>query len=212
MTASIIRWIADRAQAPKELQVAVLVLGLMIFLGTHSLRIVADDWRTAQRARLGEMTWKGLYSLVSLVGFALVVWGVALARQQPVVAWLPPPALRHVSALLTLLAFVLILSAYVPGNRIRSALHHPMLLGVQAWALAHLLANGMLHDVVLFGAFLAWSVCCFVSARRRDRAANRVYPAGTAGATVVAVVAGTVAWALFAFWLHGVLIGVRPFG
>jgi uncharacterized membrane protein len=191
---------------------AVLVLGLVIFLGTHSLRIVADGWRTAQRARLGEMTWKGLYSLVSLAGFALVVWGVALARHQAVPVWLPPPALRHVAALLTLVAFVLILSAYVPGNRIRSALHHPMLLGVQAWALAHLLANGMLHDIVLFGAFLAWSVCCFMAARRRDRAAGVVYPAGTAGATVVAVVGGAVAWALFAFWLHGVLVGVRPFG
>ena len=191
---------------------AVLVLGLVIFLGTHSLRIVADGWRTAQRARLGEMTWKGLYSLVSLAGFALVVWGVALARHQAVPVWLPPPALRHVAALLTLVAFVLILSTYVPGNRIRSALHHPMLLGVQAWALAHLLANGMLHDIVLFGAFLAWSVCCFVSARRRDRAANVAYPAGTTGATAVAVIVGTVIWALFAFWLHGVLIGVRPFG
>lgn len=191
---------------------AILILGLVIFLGTHSVRIVADDWRTVQRARLGDSAWKGLYSLASLVGFALIVWGVGLARHQPVVVWHPPLTSRDVTALFTLVAFVLIVAAYSPSNRIRAALHHPMLVGVMLWAIGHLLANGMLHDVVLFGAFLVWSICCLVSSRRRDQAAGTVYAAGAAPATVIPIVAGTVIWVVFAFWLHGVLIGVRPFG
>ncbi|MBE0619509.1 MAG: NnrU family protein [Burkholderiales bacterium] len=190
----------------------VLILGLIVFLGVHSTRIVADDWRTAQLKRLGEGAWKGIYSVVSLVGFGLIVWGFGLARQEPVVLWVPPTAMRHVAALLTLIAFILLAAAYVPRNAIKSRLHHPMLLGVKTWALAHLLANGRLADLVLFGAFLAWAVVCYIAAKKRDRAAGTQYPAGTAAATAGTAVVGIVLWALFAFWLHGVLIGVRPFG
>ncbi len=189
----------------------VLILGLIVFLGVHSIRIVADDWRSAQLKRLGEGAWKGLYSVVSIVGFALIVWGFGLARQQPVVLWIAPTAMRHVAALLTLIAFILIVAAYVPRNAIKSRLHHPMLLGVKTWALAHLLANGRLADLLLFGAFLAWAVVCFIAAQKRDRAAVTAYPAGTAGATAITVIAGAAVWALFAFWLHAALIGVRPF-
>jgi len=189
----------------------VLILGLIVFLGGHSIRIVADDWRSAQLKRLGEGAWKGLYSVVSIVGFGLIVWGFGLARQQPVVLWIAPTAMRHVAALLTLIAFVLIVAAYVPHNAIKSRLHHPMLLGVKTWALAHLLANGRLADLLLFGAFLAWAVVCFIAAQKRDRAAATQYPAGTAGAAAITVVVGAAVWALFAFWLHGALIGVRPF-
>jgi uncharacterized membrane protein len=189
----------------------VLILGLIVFLGVHSIRIVADDWRSAQLKRLGEGAWKGLYSVLSIVGFGLIVWGFGLAQQQPVVLWVAPTAMRHVAALLTLIAFVLIVAAYVPRNAIKSRLHHPMLLGVKTWALAHLLANGRLADLLLFGAFLAWAVVCFIAAQKRDRAAAAHYPEGTAGATAITVVAGVALWALFAFWLHGLLIGVRPF-
>jgi len=189
----------------------VLILGLIVFLGVHSVRIVANDWRTAQLKRLGEGTWKSIYSLISIVGFGLIVWGFGLARQQPVVLWIAPTAMRHVAALLTLIAFVLIAAAYVPRNAIKSRLHHPMLLGVKTWALAHLLANGRLADLLLFGAFLAWAVVCFIAAQKRDRAEAARYPAGMAGATAFTVVAGVAAWVLFAFWLHGVLIGVQPF-
>ena len=190
----------------------VLILGLIVFLGTHSTRIFAEDWRTAQRKRLGENAWKGIYSVVSIVGFGLIVWGFGLARQQPVVLWISPAAMRHVAALLTLIAFVLLVATYVPGNAIKARLHHPMLLSVKVWAFAHLLANGKLADLLLFGAFLAWAVACFIAAQKRDRAAGTQYPAGTAGATAVTVIAGMAVWAVFAFWLHAVLIGVRPFG
>ena len=190
----------------------VLILGLLIFLGAHSTRIFANDWRNAQLARLGEGKWKGIYSLVSLAGFALIVWGFGLARQVPVVLWSPPVALRHVTALLTLIALVLLAAAYVPRNSIKSRLHHPMVLAVKTWAFAHLLANGRLADLVLFGAFLAWAIACYAAARKRDRAAGTQYAPGSAGATVATVVAGAAIWALIAFWAHGLLFGVRPFG
>lgn len=189
----------------------VLILGLIVFLGVHSTRIVADGWRTAQVKRLGEGRWKGIYSLVSLAGFGLIVWGFGVARQQPVVLWTPPIAMRHVAALLTLIAFVLLAAAYVPRNAIKARLHHPMVLAVKTWAFAHLLANGGLADLLLFGSFLAWAVVCYIAEKRRDRVALTRYPAGTAGATAITVAVGMAAWALFAFWLHGVLIGVRPF-
>lgn len=189
-----------------------LVLGLVLFLGVHSVRIVADGWRTQTLARMGEMPWKGLYSLVSAVGLALIVWGYGLARQQPVVLWVPPMGMRHAAALLTLIAFVLLAATYVPRNALKARLHHPMVLGVKVWALAHLLSNGNLADVLLFGSFLLWAVLSFRAARQRDRAQGTVYATGSAAGTAAAVVVGAVAWAGFAFWGHAWLIGVAPLG
>ncbi|GJI95041.1 hypothetical protein RugamoR57_17590 [Duganella caerulea] len=189
----------------------LMILGLLIFLGLHSVRIFADDWRTAMRARLGENGWKGLYSLVSLAGFGLLVWGYGLARQQPVVVWSPPVFMRHIAAPLMVLSFILLVAAYVPRNGIKARLHHPMTLAVKVWALAHLLANGTLHDIILFGSFLVWSVLLFRSARKRDAAAGTVYPPGKGVATAVTVVAGFAVSVLFAHWLHRMLIGVSPF-
>ena len=163
---------------------------------------------------MGEKPFKGMYALLSLAGFALLVLGYGQARQQgqPIWLWNPPVAMRHLAALLTLVAFVLLAATYVPGNQIKAKLHHPMVLGTKVWAFAHLLANGSLADTVLFGSFLVWAVVLFATSRRRDRRENTVYPAGTARMTAVAVAAGVVAWVIFAFWLHGVLIGVAPFG
>ncbi len=189
-----------------------LVAGLLLFLGVHSTRLLADDWRSRTIARLGPMPWKGLYALVSLAGLALLVWGYGVARQQPLQLWSPPVGLRHMASLLTLLAFVLLAAAYVPGNHIKARWHHPMLLGTKTWALAHLLANGTLAGVLLFGSFLVWAVLMFISSRRRDRRQAVVYAPGTAGRTWLTVAVGTLAWAAFAFWLHGLLIGIRPIG
>ena len=188
----------------------LLILGLVIFLGAHSLRIFAEPWRTRQRERFGELRWKGIVSLVSLAGFALLCWGFGIARADPVVVWVPPPWTRHLAALLVLFAFILLASAEVKGTRIKAAIGHPMTVGVKVWALAHLLANGTLADMILFGSFLAWSILAFARARRRDRAAGTVYPALGLGRDVAAVVIGVVAWAVFARYLHLWLIGVSP--
>jgi uncharacterized membrane protein len=190
----------------------LLIVGLAIFLGVHSTRILADGWRTATVARVGEMPWKAIYSLLSIAGFVLIVIGYGAARQSPVVLYTPPIWTRHVAALLTLPAFVLLAAAYVQPNAIKRAIGHPMVAGVKVWALAHLLANGTLADVLLFGGFLLWAVLSFTAARRRDRAAGTVYPAGSATRTAITVVVGVVAWAVFAFALHRPLIGVAPFG
>lgn len=190
----------------------ILILGLVIFLGIHSIRIFADHWRTVQIARFGEGPWKIGYTLASITGLVLIIWGFGLARQEPIFVWTPPIAMRHIAALLTAISFILIAAAYAPPNSIKSRVHHPMVLGVKVWALAHLLANGTLADVILFGSFLVWAVFSYKAARQRDRAANTQYPAGTLGGMIAATVAGLAIWALFAFWLHGLLIGVRPFG
>ena len=189
-----------------------LLLGLIVFLGVHSVRIVADGWRTQTIARVGAKPWKGLYSVASVLGFALIVWGFGVARAQPLQLWSPPLAMRHVASLLTLIAFILLAATYVPGNGIKAWLHHPMVLSVKVWALAHLLANGNLAHVVLFGAFLAWSIVNFSAARRRDRVAGTVYLPGRTAATLTTVVLGALAWVAFAVWLHGWLIGIRPIG
>ena len=190
----------------------LLLLGLVLFLGVHSTRIVADDWRSGVIARLGAGPWKAVYSLLSVAGFVMIVIGYGAAREAPLVLYVPPAWARHLAALLTLPAFVLLVAAYVPGNALKRAVGHPMVAGVKLWAFAHLMANGALADVVLFGGFLLWAVASFVAARRRDRTAGTVYPAGGGGRTALTVVAGVLAWALFAFALHRPLIGVGPFG
>ena len=198
----------------------LLILGLILFLAPHSVRIVADDWRSAQVARIGLPAWKGLYSVVSIVGLALIVWGYGMARTAPIEVWNPPVFTRHLASLFTLAAFVLLVAAYVPRNRIKAAIGHPMVAGVKLWAFAHLLANGTVADLLLFGSFLVWAIFDFRAARRRDRAAAAGATRGgaSAGASpslaadVVVVLVGIGAWALFAFQLHGGLFGVRPFG
>ena len=190
----------------------MLIFGLALFLGVHSTRIVADGWRTAMIGRIGEMPWKGVYALLSIVGFVLIVWGFGLARQQPVQLWLPPRGMRHLAALLTLFSFVLLAATYVPRNAIKARLHHPMVLAVKVWALAHLLANGNLAHMILFGTFLVWAALSFRAARARDRVAGTVYAPGTTAGTLATVGLGVVGWAVFAFWAHGVLMGVQPIG
>jgi uncharacterized membrane protein len=190
----------------------LLLAGLVLFLGSHSVRIFADDWRARRIAALGQNGWKGLYSLVAVAGFVMIVYGYAEARQAPVELYSAPVWTRHLAALLTLPAFVLLAAAYVPGTRIKRAVGHPMVLAVKIWALAHLIANGMLADVLLFGSFLAWAVLDYMAARRRDRAEGTVHVAGPVWRDALAVIIGVVAWAAFAMWLHRALIGVAPFG
>jgi uncharacterized membrane protein len=192
---------------------AALVLGLVLFLGLHSTRIFAEGWRTQTMESFGEKEYKLLYSVLSIAGFALLVWGYGLARHDPVILWNQPPVwTRHLASLLTLAAFVLLVAAYVPGNAIKAKLRHPMILGVKVWALAHLVSNNTLADLVLFGSFLVWAVLDYRAARRRERTLATVIDAGPLSRTILTVVVGVVAWAVFAMWAHRVLIGVSPLG
>jgi uncharacterized membrane protein len=194
----------------KEFDVAILILGLLIFIGVHSIRLVSPTWRDAQAVRFGEYGWKGLYSVISLVGVVLIAWGYGEARRVPDVLWTPPIGIRHLTALLVAVAFVLIAAAYVPGNRIKRTIGHPMMAGVAMWALGHLLANGTLNAIVLFGVFLIWGAVGAIVSRGRDRAAGVRYPAGTVSGDATVVIVGLIAWAIFAFALHRWLIGMSP--
>jgi uncharacterized membrane protein len=189
---------------------STLILGLVLFLGSHSVSIVAPGARKALAARLGEWPWKGLYAVVAIAGFVLIVQGYAAARLEPVQLWVPPTWTRHLAALLMLPAFTMLLAAYLPG-RIKTTLKHPMLAATKLWAVAHLLSNGTLADVVLFGSFLAWAVVDRISLKRR--AGGRALPAAPPSRwnDAIAVVGGLALYVAFAGWAHVRLFGVAPF-
>jgi uncharacterized membrane protein len=187
----------------------ILILGLAIFLGIHSIAIVAPQWRTSAVARLGEAPWKGAYGLISLLSFVLICYGFGVARLSPVVLYTPPHWMRHLTFLVMLPVFPLILAAYLPG-RIKTALKHPMLAAVKFWALAHLLANGRLADVLLFGGFLAWAVVDRISLKRRVQVVHTAPPGKFND--VLAVIVGLALYAMFIGWAHVRLFGVSPLG
>lgn len=186
----------------------VLILGLVLFLGIHSLSIVNEPLRNRMAQSLGEWPFKGVYSLVAAAGLVAIIWGYGLARLDPVSLYNPPAGLRHLAMVLLIPVFPLLLSAYLPG-RIKTTLKHPMLVAVKLWALAHLLANGMLHDVVLFGSFLAWAVIDRISLKRRQPRPTPTLPASGLN-DIIAVVAGLALYAAFITGLHAKLIGVAP--
>lgn len=183
-----------------------LIIGLILFLGIHSVAIFAPAWRERVMAQLGERKWKGIYALISIVGFVLLIHGYGLARQAPIVLYSPPLWMRHVTVLLLLPVFPLLFAAYLPG-RVKTTLKHPMLVAVKLWAFAHLLANGTLADVLLFGGFLAWAVADRISLKKRPPEAKPAAPPSR-GNDIIAVVLGLGVYVAFVFWLHFVLIGV----
>ncbi len=212
----------------------LLIAGLIVFIGAHSVRLVSEDLRAGLVARMGPLAYKGLIAVLSLLGLVLIARGYAAARANPIELWTAWSGARHVVATLSLVAFVLFVAAYVPKNTLRARLKHPMVIGVKVWALGHLLANHTLADLLLFGSLLAWAVLSFRAARRRDAAPAQA-TSQTAGATEAAaqsaqsasaaagpstsriadaavIVLGLAAYWVFAFHLHASLIGVRPFG
>lgn len=189
-----------------------LIVGLVLLLGVHSLRALAPGLRERAVARIGAGPWKGAYSLVSLAGLALVIWGFGIARHDPTVVWRPPAWTAHVTALFAVVGFVLVTAAYIPGSRIKAVLGHPMLAGVKTWAFGHLIGNGTLAGIVLFGVLLVWSAWMFATLRRRDRAAGEVASPGSGARDAAVAVAGIVIALVFAKYLHGPLIGLAPFG
>jgi uncharacterized membrane protein len=195
-----------------EYLMALLIAGLILFLGAHSTRVFADHWRTNMIERLGELKWKGLVTVLSIAGFILLIVGYDQARMTPVMLWQPPIWTRHVALLLNLLAFILLAAAYVPRNIIKSKIGHPMVAAVKIWALAHLLANGNLADVLLFGGFLIWAVLDFRVSRRRDRMNATVYPSAAMTNSLLTLVVGLGAGVVFMLWLHVRWVGVSPLG
>jgi len=196
-----------------------LILGLILFLGAHSVRIWADGWRNQTIEAYGEKAFKGVYALVSILGFYLLVVGYGEARLQTVELWSPPIFTKHISMLLMLLSSILLMATYIPRNHFKMRLGHPMVLSVKVWALSHLLANGNLADLVLFGSFLIWAVLNFRSARARDReqvqnpdAIEDAPLKPNLFATLIALFGGMVLWALITFVLHAKLVGVAPMG
>lgn len=187
-----------------------LIVGLLMFLGAHSVSVLADAWRNAMVHRLGEGTWKGVYSLVSAVGMGLIVYGYSVARTSPVVLYVPPPGLRHVSFLVMLPVFPLLFAVYLPG-RIKSATRHPMLVGTLLWGVGHLLVNGMAADVALFGGVALWALLDLLSFTRRTARPLQTAPAGPFN-DVIVVVGGLVTYAVILMWAHRALIGVSPLG
>ncbi len=189
---------------------ATLVLGLVIFLGLHSTHISAEPVRAQAIARIGEGPWKGLYSLVSAIGFVLIVWGFAQARSTAPALWTPPPGARHATILLMLVSMLLLAGYFFKQSHIAVVVHHPMVWSVAAFGLAHLFANGSAADVALFGAFFIWALADLMSSYARDRRNGVVYPESSWGATIGAIVLGLVLWGVITFWLHFWLFGVSP--
>ncbi len=188
----------------------LLILGLVVFLGTHSFSM-ARDARASLIAKMGEGPFKGFYSLLSLAGIVLIAIGFGHYRAGGYIpVWDPPVWTRHLALLLVWFAFVCLAAAYLPGQ-IKYRLKHPMLAGVKIWAFAHLLANGDLGSILLFGSFLAWAVVARISAKRRDVAAQHGGPAAAPSGfrnDVLALAVGTAAYLVFLIWLHPLLIGV----
>jgi uncharacterized membrane protein len=189
-----------------------LIVGLILFLGVHSVSIIDAEWRNRMAARLGQLPWKALYGLVALLGLYLIVIGYGQARLgvDPIVVYQPPVWMRHITLLLMLPVFALLLAAYLPG-RIQRATKHPMLLATKIWALAHLLANGTLADLLLFGSFLIWAVADRISVKRRAPAPAPAAPAGRFN-DWIALGGGLAIYLLFLFWAHKALFGVAPIG
>ena len=189
----------------------VFLVGLVLFLGIHSVSIVAPRWRMQQIALRGEKPWKGIYSIVSAVGFVMLLYGYGLVRGDGVVWYSPPKALRHLSLLLMVPVFPLLVATYLPG-RISRAAKHPMLLAVKIWATAHLLANGTRADVILFGAFLIWAVVDRISIKRRPAAEAHAVPGAPPRASndLIVIAVGLAIYAAFLLGLHRWLIGVSP--
>jgi uncharacterized membrane protein len=190
----------------------IFILGIIVFLGVHSVRIVAPEWRLAKIEQWGENTWKALYSVISLIGFVLLVWGYGMARPDAPVLYEPPVWIKHITALLMLFAFIFLGIFIARPGRMKPTLKHPMLIAIKTWALAHLLANGDLASLILFLSVLAWAVVDRIAIKRQERAglaAPYIVP-GPVSNDVIGIAIGLVLYVLFVWRLHELLIGVPP--
>jgi uncharacterized membrane protein len=190
---------------------AIMILGLVLLLGVHTLT-TQRDLRARMIASTGEGVYKAGYALVSLLGFVLIVRGFAHYRSEGLIElWTPPRALKHLTMALMLPAVILVVAAYIRG-RIYTAVKHPMLSGVKLWAAAHLIANGDLGGIILFGSFLGWAVFDRISLKRRADAGGPPIPVGGWGNDLIAVAVGIVAYLALVFAFHPVVMGIPVVG
>ncbi|TWB17925.1 putative membrane protein [Rhizobium sp. ERR 1071] len=189
---------------------ALLVLGIVLFLGLHLVRVVAPGLRSSMIARLGEGGWKGAYSIASIVALVILIYGFGQARDMTPI-WTPPFWMSHITILLMLFALICLVASLLPAGHIAVRTKHPMVLSVKIWALAHLLSNGDGAAILLFAAFLAWGVILRISLKRRERAGEiTLRPFVSAKYDLYAIVIGVIVWALIIWKLHAWIIGVSP--
>lgn len=186
----------------------ILILGLIVFLGMHSVLIVQPDLGRDMAARHGESVWKGAYTVISIIGFLLIIYGYGLARQNPSLLYVPPAGLRHLTHLLMLPVFILLFATYFPGH-IKTLMRHPMLWATILWAVAHLLSNGTWADVLLFGGFLLWAVADLISMSKRPPKPVPTLPAKRFN-DAICIIGGLIVYGLFFSVLHRWLFGVAP--
>ncbi|MEM7461446.1 MAG: NnrU family protein [Pseudomonadota bacterium] len=183
----------------------IFVLGLVLFLGTHSVRMLAPEWRDKQLENLGKRSWQGIYSVISLTSLAILIYGYALAQPEAPIIYITPVWTRHLAFLLMAIAFISLMAGNLPPGRLKPALKHPMLMAVMIWAFAHLTVNGDLASIVLFGSILAWSIWNRISVSHRVEALPQPGPVTY---DMAAIVLGLAIWVLFIWKLHEWLIGV----
>jgi uncharacterized membrane protein len=190
---------------------ALLVVGIVLFLGVHLIRIVAPGFRQSMVDRMGASAWRGVYSLASIVSLIILIYGFGVARYETTVLYTPPVWMAHITLTLMLLSMICLVASLLPAGHIATRTKHPMVLSVKIWAFAHLLANGDSASVLLFAAFLAWGVVLRIALKRRERAGElTLRPFVSARYDLYAVLIGLVAWAAILFKLHEWIIGVSP--
>lgn len=190
---------------------ALLAFSIVLFLVLHSLRIFAPDWRARTIERMGVNAWRGVYSLLSIASLVLLIYAFGASRATTPILYVPPMFMTHITLGLMLIAMILLMASILPAGKIAVWVKHPMITSVKVWAFAHLLANGELNSVMLFGGFLIWAVLVRISAKRRARAGEKVTRDFVSTQyDVAAVISGVALYVLFLLYLHEMLIGVSP--
>ncbi len=185
----------------------IFITGLVIFFAIHLVRMLAPEWRRTQIKNIGENKWKGVYSIISIIGLGLIIWGYSQAKIDSDIIYTPPSWGAHVALLLVAIALILVIAANLPTGKIKQAVKHPFLLAVKLWAFAHLLANGDVASIILFGSFLVYAVWNRIAVKRRG-GANPV--ANSSTSDMISIVLGLAIWAILVFGAHNWLFGVNP--
>ncbi len=190
---------------------AILILGIVIFLGIHLVKSFAPGVRAAVMARGGKGLWMAIHGGSALIGLCLIAYGFDASRATSGLLYNPPKFLTHIALTLLLIATICLVAAYLPAGKIRTATKHPAVLAIKIWALSHLLCNGETNSVLLFGTFLAWGVILRISMKRRFRAGEITYPPFVSYRyDLIAIVLGLAVYGVIVWKLHELVIGVAP--